>query len=63
MPKKIITIEIDTDEISEAIKSKDSLLLKLTVTSNDNTNNTANEHTHFSPEDVKEIEKEVGWPF
>ena len=63
MPKKIITIEIDTDKISNALKSKDALSLKLTVASNDDTNNTANEHTHFSPEDVKEIEKEVGWPF
>ena len=63
MPKKIITIEIDTDEISNALKYKDNLSLKLTVASNDNINNTTNEHTHLSPEDVKAIEKEVGWPF
>ena len=63
MPKKIITIEIDTDKISNALKSKDALSLKLTVVSNDNTNNTVNEHIHLSPEDVKEMEKEIGWPF
>ena len=63
MPKKIITIEIDTDEISNALKSKNDVVLKLTIASNGVTNNSVGELEDFSPEDVKAMEKEIGWPF
>mgnify|MGYP006089901431 CR=1 FL=1 len=63
MPKKTITIEVDTDEISNALKSENNVVLKLTVASNSVTNNSVSESEYFSPEDIKEMEKETGWPF
>ena len=63
MPKKTITIEVDTDEISNALKSENNAVLKLTVASNSVTNNSVSESEYFSPEDIKEMEKETGWPF
>ena len=63
MPKKIITIEVDTDEISNALKSKDKVILKLMVASSNITGESTGESEYPSSEDMRDMEKEIGWPF
>ncbi len=62
MPKKIITLEIDTDQIFDALKSNNDVALKLTIISG-GAKHDAESKFNLSSEEVEAMEKEIGWPF
>ena len=68
MSKKTITIEIDTDELFNLLKSENNVTLKLTVTRDTivSDRSTVSHETipeYLSPEDKAFLEKQIHWPF